>query len=123
MWMVRGVRGATTVTDDSERAIVAATEELLSAIIEANQMEEEHIASIIFTTTPDLTAAYPAQVARHLGWRQVAVMGCQEIGVPGGLPMCIRILLHWNTEKSWDDIHHVYLNNAIKLRPDLVKNQ
>jgi chorismate mutase len=120
MWMMRGVRGATTVEVDSAEAILEATESLLRAMIEANGIEEEHVASVIFTTTPDLTAVYPAQAARQLGWKQTALMGMQEMAVPGGLERCIRVLVHWNTDKGIGDLVHVYMNGAEKLRPDFL---
>lgn len=119
--MVRGVRGATTVTENTKDAIVAATEELLRAMIDANGIEEDTVASIIFTCTPDLDAAYPAQATRRFGWRYAPLMGCQEMNVPGGLTMCIRVLLHWNTIKGLREINHVYLHDAVALRPDLVE--
>jgi chorismate mutase len=119
----RGVRGATTVEVDSTDAILEATRELLRAIIDANDMHEDDVASAIFTTTPDLTAIYPAKAARDLGWTQVALMGCQEMAVPGGLERCIRVLIHWNTPKANHELRHVFLRNAIILRPDLNGHQ
>lgn len=119
--MFRGVRGATTVTENTREAIVTGAEELLRAVIEANEIEEEDVASVIFSTTPDLNATFPAQVARVIGWQYTPVMGCVEADVPGGLAMCIRILLHWNTDKGLKDIQHIYLHDAVKLRPDLTK--
>jgi chorismate mutase len=116
--MVRGVRGATTATEDTPEAIWQATRELLEAVIEANGIEEEYVASAIFTTTPDLTAAYPAKAARDLGWHQTALMGCQEIAVPNGIPRCIRVLIHWNTTKKLGELRHIYMRGAEKLRPD-----
>jgi chorismate mutase len=115
----RGVRGATTVAEDSAEAIWSATRELLQLLIEANRMEEDDVASVIFTTTPDLTAAYPAKAARDMGWTQVALMGCQEMNVSGGLQRCIRVLIHWNTAKSNAELRHVFLREAVALRPDL----
>jgi chorismate mutase len=116
--IMRGVRGATTAEDDTADGIWRATRELLEAVIEANGIEEEYVASVIFTTTPDLTAAYPAKAARDLGWHQTALMGCQEIAVPGGIPMCIRVLIHWNTAKKLGEIRHIYMRGTEKLRPD-----
>ena len=116
--IVRGVRGATTATEDTPEAIWRATRELLEAMIEANGIEEEYVASVIFTTTPDLTAAYPAKAARDLGWHQTALMGCQEIAVPNGIPRCIRVLIHWNTTKKLGELRHIYMRGAEKLRPD-----
>lgn len=115
---VRGVRGATTASEDSPEAIWSATRDLLQAVIDANGIDEDDVASVIFTTTPDLTAAYPAKAARDLGWTQTALMGCQEIAVPGGIPLCIRVLIHWNTDKPLPEIRHVYMRGAEKLRPD-----
>jgi len=115
---VRGVRGAITVQSNSEEEIVGATRQLLEAIIEANGIDEDDVASVFFTTTPDLTAAYPAKAARLAGWTQTALMGAVESDVPGGLPMCIRILVHWNTAKGLRELVHVYMNGAEKLRPD-----
>ncbi len=117
--MIRGVRGATTVEEDSAEAIWEATGELLAALIAANGIEEEAVASVIFTTTPDLTAAYPAKAARDMGWTQTALMGCQEMPVPGGLAKCIRVLIHWNTDKRLDEMQHVFLRRAVALRPDI----
>jgi chorismate mutase len=119
MLMMRGVRGATTVDENSAEAIVNRTRELLEAMIATNDIEEEYVASVIFTTTPDLTAAYPAQAARAAGWTQTALMGCQEMDNPNGLTRCIRILVHWNTDKRLEEIVHVYMHGAEKLRPDL----
>jgi chorismate mutase len=119
MIFIRGVRGATTVETDSEAAILEATTELLKIMIEANTIFEDDVASILFTTTPDLTACYPAKAARDLGWQQVALMGFQEMHVPTGLKMCIRLLIHWNTPKAQRDIQHVFIRRAMILRPDL----
>ena len=117
---VRGVRGAITVSADDSEAILSATRELLSAILEANPtLRSEDIASGSFTTTEDLRTAYPAQAAREMGWTQVPMICSREIPVPGGLPLCIRVLLLWNTDLSQHRIHHIYLGDAASLRPDL----
>ncbi len=117
---LRGVRGATTVNHDQADEILAATRELLQAILQENpDMQPEDIASVIFTTTADLRAVYPARAARELGWREVPLMDAQEIAVPGGLPHCIRVLIHWNTALPQVAIRHVYLREAVSLRPDL----
>lgn len=121
--MVRGVRGATTAGENTAESIVAAAAELLAEMIAANGINEDEVASVIFTTTPDLTAGFPAPAGRKVGWSRVALMGMQEIDVPGGLKMAIRILVHWNTEKSLDEIVHVYLHGATVLRPDLHAKQ
>jgi chorismate mutase len=121
--MIRGVRGAITVEEDSAEAIWQAADELLRAIVEANGIEEEDVASVIFTTTPDLTAAYPAKAARDLGWTQAALMGMQEMNVPGGLAQCIRVLIHWNTTRRQHELQHIFLRGAAVLRPDLSPEQ
>jgi chorismate mutase len=116
---VRGVRGATTVEEDSAEAIWSATRELLEAMVTANGIDEADVASVFFTTTPDLRSAYPARAAREMGWRQTALMGMQEMDVPNGVAQCIRILIHWNTDKRIDELQHFFLRGAVALRPDL----
>ncbi len=116
----RGIRGATTVEADSREAIIAATVEMLNAIVEANEVEVEEIASAFFTTTPDLTAEFPAVAARQIGWTSVALMGAQEMAVSGSLQRCLRVLVHVNTAKRSDEIRHIYLGGAKALRPDFV---
>ncbi|MDE2801714.1 MAG: chorismate mutase [Chloroflexota bacterium] len=115
--MCRGFRGATTVSENTEAAIAEATEEMLRALVEVNGLEPEYIAAAWFTTTPDLNASFPATVARRqLGWTGVALMNSHEINVTGGLPMCIRVMLLVNTEKSQDEVQNVYLRGAVNLR-------
>ncbi len=115
----RGVRGATTVEHDTAEEILSATEELLSAMIAANGIDPEYVASVTFTTSPDLTAEYPAIAARNLGWADTALLCGHEMAVPHGLQKCIRILCHWNTAKSLKEIKHIYLRDAVSLRPDI----
>ena len=116
----RGIRGATTVTSDNPDLIMQATCELLETILYENDgMQLEDIASAFFTTTEDIASAYPALAARQMGWDQVPMMCAREIPVPGSLPLCIRVLIHWNTDKEQNEIQHVYLRDAVKLRPDL----
>jgi chorismate mutase len=117
--LCRGIRGAITVDSNTSEAILDATAELLRAMIDANSIRREDVASAIFTTTPDLNAEFPALAARCLGWDDVALLCGQEMGVPGSLAMCVRILLHVNTDRSTDQIAHVYLRGAQALRPDL----
>jgi chorismate mutase len=116
--MCRGVRGAITVSGNNEDEILEATRELLQAILLANEMRVEDIASAAFTMTADLTATYPAYAARQLGWFDTALMCSHEIAVPGGLARCVRVLIHWNTTKTAREIVHVYLREARSLRPD-----
>lgn len=117
----RGMRGATSVGENSEREIIAATRTLLERMVSANGIATEDIASVIFTTTPDLDAAYPARAARDLGWTDIPLLGAQEIDVPNSLPRCVRVLILWNTDRSIDQITHIYLGAAAALRPDLVR--
>ena len=116
---VRGIRGATTVDSNSKDAILAGTRELLETVIQANNLDPEDVASAWFTTTPDLNAEFPAVAARAMGWTFVPLMCSHEMSVPGSLPMCVRVLLHVNTEKGPHDINHVYIRGASALRPDL----
>ena len=118
MLTCRGVRGAITVDENTRPAILGATHELLTAMIEANKIRPHDVASAFFTTTPDLTAEYPAIAARALGWQEVSLLCGHEMDVQHGLKKCIRILIHWNTEKSAKEIGHVYLKGARSLRPD-----
>ena len=121
---IRGIRGATTVVADQPDLILQATRELLEAILEANfEMRPEDVASVLFTVTDDLTSTFPAQGARQMGWGLVPMLCAREIPVPGSLPHVIRVLLHWNTEVPQSEITHVYLRDAVKLRPDLVAAQ
>jgi len=117
-----GIRGATTVNTDEKEQVLSATQELLDAIIAANPgLKTDDIASALFTTTDDIASVYPALAARQMGWDLVPMMCAREIPVPGSLPMCIRVLIHWNTDQEQSAIQHVYLREAVKLRPDLVK--
>jgi chorismate mutase len=119
----RGVRGAITVTKNDAETILAATRELLERMIAANGILESDVASVFFSTTPDLDAVYPAVAARRLGWTHTTLMCVQEMAVQGSLPRCIRILVHWNTPRRMDEICHVYLGEARCLRPDLVAQE
>lgn len=117
---VRGVRGATTATANTREAVLEATRELLQEILKLNQIDDpEEIASILFTTTPDLNATFPAEAAREIGLQLVPLLCASEIAVPGRLPSCIRVMLHLNTTKSLAQIVHVYLREAKSLRPDI----
>jgi chorismate mutase len=119
---IRGIRGATTVAADEPDLILQATRELLEAILAENEdMRPEDIASAIFTVTEDLAATFPAQAARQMGWGLVPMMCAREIPVPGSLSRVIRVLVHWNTELPQSEITHVYLREAVRLRPDLYR--
>ena len=114
----RGIRGATTAEDNTPEEILRATRQLLALMIRQNGIKPEDVASAIFSTTTDLDAEFPALAARQLGWLDVALMCIHEINVPGSLRRCVRILLNWNTDKAADEIVHVYVKEARKLRPD-----
>jgi len=116
---VRGIRGAITVEQNHGHEIVSATRELLGALAKANDVAIPDICSVIFSVTNDLNAQFPAVAARELGWLYTPLLCTNEIPVPGSLPKCIRVLLHVNTTKRQDEIVHVYLREAKKLRPDL----
>lgn len=123
-YWLRGIRGATTVEADESAAILEATRELLVAMLERNGIDDfEPIASIFFTTTPDLSATFPAEAARTLGMTKVPLLCNQEIPVPGRLPRVVRVMLQVNTQLSQDEVQHVYLRDAVALRPDLVSAQ
>lgn len=115
----RGVRGATTVENDTREEILAATRQLLALMIRINGIEAGDVGSAIFTTTTDLNAEFPAVAARQLGWLDIALLCTHELDVPGSLRKCIRVLVNWNTEKTATEIQHVYIRDAVRLRPDL----
>lgn len=117
-WVCRGIRGATTCEDNSRESILAATRELLMAIIKLNGIQPDDVGSAFLTTTYDLNAEYPAVAARQLGWHDVPLLCAHEMNVPHGLPMCIRVMIMWNTNKKQEDVVHVYLREAGLLRPD-----
>jgi chorismate mutase len=116
---IRGVRGATTVASNEAQAILEATSALLRELVSRNGIAPEEIASVFFTLTDDLDAEFPAKAARLMGWRHVPLMDAREIPVPGSLPRCIRVLVHWNTEIPQQEIVHIYQQDARVLRPDL----
>ena len=115
----RGVRGATTADSNSRDDMLEATTQLLALMIRKNGIASTDVASVVFTTTADLDAVFPALAARQLGWLDVPLLCTHEINVPGSLKLCIRILIHWNTDKSQADIDHIYVKEAVALRPDL----
>jgi chorismate mutase len=114
----RGIRGATTAIANTAEDILEATDELMRIVIALNELRAEDVASVIFTTTPDLTATFPALAARELGWSEVPLMCGHEMTVPGALTNAIRVLIHVNTTRTAAEIRHVYLKGAIQLRPE-----
>jgi chorismate mutase len=119
--LCRGVRGATTVENNTRDEILKVTRQLLALMIRLNGIESEQVGSAIFTVTSDLNAEFPALAARQLGWLEVPMLCGYEISVPNSLPRCVRILINWNTDKSQREIQHVYMKEAVRLRPDLSK--
>jgi chorismate mutase len=115
---LHGIRGATTVDRNDSEEILAATDELLRAVIDANGLQPDDIVSALFTVTRDLDAAFPARAAEEFGWNIVALLHATEIPVPGSLPKCIRLLVHAYTSRSRAEIRHCYLRGATALRPD-----
>lgn len=118
--LVRGIRGAITITEDKANEIIAATQCLLENICSRNKIQIDDIVSVIFTVTPDIKAAFPATAARAMGWVNVPLLCCQEIAVETSLPFCIRVLMHVNTSKLPQQIEHIYLRKAWQLRPDII---
>lgn len=114
----RGVRGATTVVEVDRESVLRATRELLATLIRVNGIESEDVASATFTTTTDIGSVFPATAARQLGWLDVPLMCGHEMSVEGALQRCIRVLVHWNTDRTQTEIRHVYLNEARSLRPE-----
>ena len=118
--MIRGMRGATTVSSNSEEAIFSASEELFAKLIEENQIQPDSVASVFISTTEDIDAAFPAKALRELpGWTYVPVMCMREMPVPNSLKLCVRVMMHVNTNVAQENIVHVYLRGAKVLRPDL----
>lgn len=120
---MRGIRGATTVIENTAEAINQATQELLEKMLLDNALEYEQICSIIFTVTPDLNASFPAEAARAMGMTLVPLLNALEIPVPGRLERAIRVMMHVETERKQDQIKHIYLRGAVVLRPDISSAQ
>jgi chorismate mutase len=117
--MVRAVRGATTVKKDNKSDISDAVRELIKAIISANNIRSADMISIFFTATRDLVSAFPAEAVRESGITDIPMMCSNELYIKGSLKKCIRVMIYFNTDKGNDEIKHVYLRTAKKLRPDL----
>jgi chorismate mutase len=121
MTYCRGVRGATTVAANTRDEILTATRQLVALMVRRNNIDRRDVASAIFTTTPDLDTEFPALAARQLGWIDVPLLCGHEMTIPGSLQRCIRVLVHWNTDLPQEAIQHIYVRDAVKLRPDLCK--
>lgn len=114
----RGVRGATTVAANNREEILSATRQLLALMIRSNGIRTEDVGSAFFTVTKEIDAEFPALAARQLGWLDVPMLCSYEISVPGSLPLCVRIMIMWNTDKTQSEVHHIYIREAKRLRPD-----
>lgn len=121
--MMRGLRGATTVQKNHAEEIINETKIMIEKMVEANNVKPEDIASVLISVTPDINATFPAKALRLIeGWKYVPVMCMPEINVPGSLPKCIRVMMTVNTLVKQHEVEHIYLNDAVKLRPDLMKD-
>jgi chorismate mutase len=116
---VRGIRGATTVDEDTAADIDRAVVALLTELFDRNDLHNEDLVSVILTATDDLHAKFPAASARTFGLGDVPLLCARELDIVGATPRCIRVLVHVNTERSRDELHHVYLEGAVGLRDDL----
>ncbi len=118
--MVRGLRGATTVEFDEEQTVLEATQTLVEEMAKENTISPKDIISVLISTTTDIKSTFPAKAVRSINdWTYVPVMCTHEMDVAGAMPLCIRVLMHVNTDTPQRYVKHIYQNNAIKLRPDL----
>ena len=121
---MRGIRGAITVEENTAEAVMSATQEVVKAMLEANDIRTEDIGAAIFTATEDITAVFPAKGARALpGFDLVPLFDARQMDVENAMKMCIRVLLLVDTETRQRDIRHIFLGNAAKLRPDIAEKQ
>lgn len=112
-----GIRGATTVNENNAMSILEQTKKLLEKIINENNLTEDSVVSVLFSTTPDLTAEFPAKACRMIGWNNTALFGCVEADIHEGIRLCIRVLIHAYLPTK-NNVRHIYLNNAAILRPE-----
>jgi chorismate mutase len=119
--MTRGARGAIQAVENSRESILQSAFQLMQILINANGIHSENVCSVLFTVTPDLNAAFPAEVRKELGWNLVPFLCGQEIAVPDTLARLIRVLVLFETEKTQQEIRHQYIGAAASLRPDLMK--
>jgi chorismate mutase len=119
-WQVRGLRGATTATENTVESIREAVTELLARLIAQNDFQSEDLISVVFSTTRDLDAIFPAAIARELPlWKDTPLLDVQQMHVVGSLERCIRVLIYLNSPKPQAQMQHIYLRRAQQLRPDL----
>ncbi len=120
--VTRSIRGAIDVSENTRRCILERSRELLQTILSENDVDVEDVIAILFTATADLDAIYPAHAARELGFTETALMCMQEMHVVGSLEKCLRVMVLWNSVKKQNEMRHVYLGQAARLRPDLIEN-
>jgi chorismate mutase len=118
---VRAVRGAVQVASDDRAEILVATAELVTEVMTRNELSTEHVISVLFTVTSDLTAEFPALAARKLGFQEVPLLCAAEISVPGAMPRVVRLMMHIETDKPRSAVQHVYLRGAAALRLDIAQ--
>jgi len=117
--VLRAIRGATTLDSDTPEQVHTRTQALVREMLELNGVENDDLVSIIFTSTEDVTSAFPATAARELNLSDIALLGAREATVPGAPQRCIRVLMHCYSELDRDKLQHVYLEGAVNLRADL----
>ena len=116
---VRGLRGATTLDEDTPAHMHERVQALLRRMLERNDVDKEDLISILFTATDDVHSMFPALAAREIGFGDVPLICARELDIAGATPMCIRVLMHVMTDKARSELHHVYLEGAKGLRDDL----
>jgi len=120
---VAALRGATTLESDTREQVLARTGELLHALLERNGLASDDVISLLLTATDDVRSEFPATAVREAGIADVPMLCARELDIKGGsgLPLCIRVMIHWNTDKPQNEIEHIYVRDANRLRPDLSK--
>ena len=118
---VRAIRGAVQVDANDRAALLEGTTELVTEVMTRNELVPDDVISVLFTTTPDLTAEFPALAARKLGFQDVPLLCASEIAVPGAMPLVVRLLMHVETDRPRSALQHVYLRGAAALRLDIAQ--
>lgn len=116
---LRALRGATTVDEDTREQVGERTVELLSELLDRNEVDHDDIVSVLFTATDDIHSMFPAEAARKVGFGDIPLICARELDIAGATPRCLRVMLHLTTERGRDELHHVYLHGARNLRDDL----
>jgi chorismate mutase len=118
---VRALRGATTLDEDTADQVFTRVKALFAALYERNGLTNDAVISAFVTATPDIRSMFPATAARAFGLDDVPLLGAQEVDVDGGLPRCVRVLLHIETDLPRAELRHAFLEGAAVLRPDLAE--